>query len=77
MYGSMETGSLLRAGLRHEDSWGRIAAIVNQILRGANPATIPFELPTHAEVELDRRTAKAIGVSFPPEVLMRATKVIE
>ena len=77
MYGNMESGSLLRAGLRHEDVWGRLAAIADKILRGANPATIPFEQPTHAEVELDRRTAKAIGVTFPPEVMMRATKVVE
>ena len=56
---------------------GRLAAIADKILRGANPATIPFEQPTHAEVELDRRTARAIGVTFPPEVMMRATKVVE
>jgi putative ABC transport system substrate-binding protein len=77
MYGNMQAGSLLRAGLRHEDLWGRMAAIVDKVLRGANPATIPFEQPTHADVELDRRTANAIGVTFPPEVMMRATKVIE
>lgn len=77
MTGQMETGVLLYAGLRHQDMWGRLAAIVDQVLRGANPATIPFEQPTHAEVQLDRRTAAAIGVAFPPEVLMRATKITD
>lgn len=77
MTGQMETGVLLAAGLRHRDMWGRLAAIVDQILRGASPANIPFEQPMHAEVELDRRTAGAIGVTFPPELLMRATKITD
>lgn len=75
--GRMPTGSLLSAGLYHRDLWGRMAAIVDQVLRGVDPAVIPFEQPTHAEVVLNRRTAAAIGMAFPEEVLMRATKIID
>jgi len=74
--GHMERGSLLSAGMYHPDFWGRLAAIVDKVLRGGDPAEIPFEQPTHAEVVLDRRTAAAIGVTFPQEVLLRATKII-
>jgi putative ABC transport system substrate-binding protein len=77
MTGGMKAGSLLGAGMYHADMWGRLAAIADQVLRGANPATIPFEQPTHSALQLDMRTSRAIGVPFPPEVLMRATKVIE
>jgi putative ABC transport system substrate-binding protein len=75
--GLMKTGSLLSAGMYHPDLFGRLAAIVDQVLRGADPANIPIEQPTHAEVTLDLRTAAAIGVTFPREVLMRATQLIE
>lgn len=75
--GRMEGGFLLAAGLRHADMWGRLASIVDQVLRGADPATIPFEQPMHSYVVLNRRTAAAIGVRFPETVLLRATQVID
>jgi len=77
MSGQLEEASLLGAGMRHPDMWGRLAAIVDQVLRGTNPAGIPFELPTHAVVTLNRRVAATIGVTFPPEVLLRATRLID
>lgn len=75
--GRMESASLLSAGLRHLDVWGRLAAIVDKVLRGADPALIPFEQPTHAEVVLNRGTATVLGITFPAAVLTRATKIIE
>ena len=77
MTGRMEAAALLSAGLRHSDVWARLAAIVDKVLRGASPASIPFEQPTHAEVILNRRVAAAIGVAFPPDLVMRATRIIE
>jgi putative ABC transport system substrate-binding protein len=77
MTGKLGAATLLAADLRHLDMWTRLAALVDQVLRGADPAVIPFEQPTHLEVILNRRVASAIGLTFPPDVMMRATKVIE
>jgi len=46
-------------------------------LRGADPASIPFELPTKSELVVNRRTAAAIGVKLPAELLLRADRVID
>jgi len=42
-----------------------------------NPAEIPFELPAKSEFVLNRKTAKALGLSIPPELLLRADRVID
>lgn len=75
--GEIETGFLMGGGMKHLDPWARLGSIVDQVLRGADPAVIPFELPTHVEVILNRKAAAAIGVTFPQEVLLRATRIIE
>ena len=53
------------------------ATFIDKILKGANPAEIPVEQPTHFELVLNRKTAKAQGVTFPPAVLLRADRLIE
>ena len=53
------------------------ATFIDKILKGANPAEIPVEQPTHFELVLNRKTAKAQGVTFPPAVLLRADRMIE
>lgn len=75
--GQIEAGLLMSGGMTHLDPWARLGSIVDQVLRGADPAVIPFEQPTHVELILNRRTAAAIGVTFPQEVLLRATKLID
>lgn len=55
----------------------RMAAIAAQILRGAKPGDIPFELPQQFRMELNRRTADALGVKLPADLLVRADRVIE
>lgn len=75
--GYAKAGGLMACSPHFPDQLERVAAKVNEILRGGNPAEMPFELPTHTRVVLNRRTAAAIGVSFPPDLLLRATDVIE
>ena len=53
------------------------ATFIDKILKGANPTEIPVEQPTHFELVLNLKAAKAQGVTFPPAVLLRADRLIE
>ncbi len=53
------------------------AAFVDKVLKGAKPADIPVELPAKFNLTINLKTAKRIGITIPPELLFRATKVIK
>jgi len=71
----VRAGLLLSYWIVHSDPVARIAALVDKVLRGADPGTIPFELPDKTQFAFNRATARAIGVRVPEDVLMRATEV--
>jgi putative ABC transport system substrate-binding protein len=55
----------------------KLASAVEQVLRGANPATIPFQFPQQFRLVINRRTANALKLTVPPDLLLRADRVIE
>jgi putative ABC transport system substrate-binding protein len=71
-----EAGGLLAFGVNFADLWRRAAVFADKILRGAKPADLPVERPTKFELIVNLKTAKALGLTFPPEVILRADKLI-
>jgi putative ABC transport system substrate-binding protein len=70
-------GGLMSYGPKQSEIGESAAHLVAQILRGARPADLPLEAPTHFEFVVNLRTAKALGLTIPGTVLARADEVIE
>jgi ABC-type uncharacterized transport system substrate-binding protein len=73
----VETGGLMSYGPNWMSMWRRSADFVDKILRGAKPADIPVEQPTTFELVINLKTAKALGLSLPRMLLVRADELIE
>jgi putative ABC transport system substrate-binding protein len=70
-------GAMLAYQTFHDHQIRRIVTIVDKVLRGTDPATIPFELPDRSRLSVNLRTARAIGISLARDFLLRADTVIE
>jgi putative ABC transport system substrate-binding protein len=64
-------------GANQAEAVKRIASMVDKILKGTKPADLPVEQPTKFELMINLKTAKALGLSIPPVVMIRAEKVIK
>jgi putative ABC transport system substrate-binding protein len=72
-----EVGGLMSYGVSQTEQFRRAAYVVDKILKGAKPAELPVELPTKFELVINLKTAKEIGVTIQPEVLMFADRIIK
>jgi putative ABC transport system substrate-binding protein len=80
MYGSrpfVEVGGLMALGVNPSGLMWRLATYVDRIIKGANPADLPIEQPIKFELVINLKTAKALGLTIPPSLLIRADQVIE
>ena len=72
-----EAGGLVHYAPQVQEYYDRTASYVDRILKGARPADLPVQQPTKFELVINLETAKAIGITIPPAVRVRADKIIE
>ena len=74
---SVQAGGLMSYAVNQSAFIGRAASYVDRILKGAQPADLPVELPTQFELAINLRTARSLGLKLPSSLLLRAVEVIQ
>jgi putative ABC transport system substrate-binding protein len=72
-----EVGGLLSYGNDQVDNYRRAAVYVDRILRGTQPAELPVQAPVKFQLAVNLKTAKALGVTIPQSILLRADRIID
>jgi putative ABC transport system substrate-binding protein len=72
-----EAGGLMAYGPNRTEMWRRAATFVDKILRGARPGELPVEQSTRFDLVINLKTAKTLGLTIPPSLLVRADQLIE
>jgi putative ABC transport system substrate-binding protein len=70
-------GALLAYGPDYADLYRRAGSAVDRILKGTKPADLPVEQPTKFELVINLRTAKALGITVPPSLLLQGSEIIQ
>ena len=73
----VEAGGLMAYGLSYPELYFRLASFVDKIFKGANPGDLPIEQPTKFELVINLKTAKALGLTIPQSILLRADEVVQ
>ncbi len=73
----VEAGGLMAYAVNYPELYSRVAQFVEQILKGAKPSELPVQQPAKFELVINLQTAKALGLTIPPSVLVRADEVIQ
>jgi putative ABC transport system substrate-binding protein len=72
-----DLGGLITYGHNDLSQYRRAASFVDKIFKGATPADLPVEQPTKFDLVINLKTAKALGLTIPPVLLLQATEVIQ
>ena len=73
----VEAGGLIAYAVNYPELYLRVASFIDRIFKGAKPAELPMEQPTKFDLAINLKTAKALGLTIPPSVLLRADEVIQ
>jgi putative ABC transport system substrate-binding protein len=73
----VQAGGLMSYGVSYREYYRRVARYIDAVLKGTNPADLPVEQPTKIELVINLATARTLGVTMPPQLLVRADRMIE